>query len=68
MIRSNLRVVMAQRAINQAKLNERSGVSLPTIGKLFRNETKQVDLDVLNKLCRTLECQPGDILKMEDDE
>lgn len=67
MIRSNLRVVMAQRAINQAKLNEISGVSLPTIGKLFRNETKQVDLDVLNKLCRTLECQPGDILKMEDD-
>ncbi|HBF6235854.1 TPA: helix-turn-helix transcriptional regulator, partial [Clostridioides difficile] len=42
------------------------GASSTTIAKLSSN--KNVSLDVIDKICKALDCQPGDIMEYEDDE
>ena len=39
------------------------GASSATMSKLRQN--KQVSLDVLQRICDTLDCQPGDIMENE---
>lgn len=36
-------------------------LSLPTVAKLSKNE--YVSLEVIDKLCEHLECQPGDLIE-----
>jgi len=38
-----------------------AGISSPTLAKLSKNQT--VDGKVLERLCSTLQCQPGDVIE-----
>ena len=49
------------------ELSTRSGVNKTTIYALYNNKLKRIDLDVLDRICKTLNCQPGDILRWEPD-
>ncbi len=44
------------------KLRQESGVSYPTLLGLYYSRTGRYDAAVLEKLCRALRCQPGDLL------
>lgn len=44
------------------RLRKESGVSYPTLLGLRDSKTKMFRADVLEKLCRTLSCEPGDLL------
>ncbi len=68
MIRCRLRVLLAEQEINQTELSDRSGISRPTIGALFHNQSQMVSLKVLDAVCEALECQPGDLLQRDNDE
>ena len=43
-----------------------SNISTSTLAKLSANE--KVSLDVIEKICRALNCQPGDIMEYVDTE
>ena len=50
-----------------AKLSERVGITMANISILKNGKAKAIKIDTLNKICKALECQPGDILEWRDD-
>lgn len=48
-------------------LAKETGLRYATLHRLATKEVEKVDLRVLEKICRALECKPGDLLKMVDD-
>lgn len=68
MIKIKLKSVSADRMIMQKDLVESTGIRQPTLSALNNNTARHIPIDVLDKLCRELKCQPGDLLEyMEDD-
>ncbi|MBO5165781.1 MAG: Fic family protein [Lachnospiraceae bacterium] len=51
------------RGMNKTGLREKTGISTATLAKLSKNET--VGMDVLERICACLRCQPGDIMSFE---
>ena len=58
--------LLNRRGITKEELRLKIGASSTTIAKLSSN--KNVSLDVIDKVCKALNCQPGDIMEYEDDE
>lgn len=73
-IRVNLDRVLLDRRMSLTELSERVGVTIANLSILKTGKAKAVRFSTLDALCRTLECQPGDLLvyepgpPMEDDE
>ena len=63
MIRINLDVMLARRKMSLTELSERVGVTLANVSILKTGKAKAVRFTTLDALCRTLDCQPGDILE-----
>lgn len=63
MIKSKLKVVLADRDMNQKELAEVTGIRPPTISAIAVGSIKQVPIDVMDRICAALDCQPGDIFK-----
>lgn len=51
--------MLVDKKMNKSELREKAGISSSTLAKLGKNEV--VSLDVLEKICSTLECDLGDI-------
>ena len=70
MIRWRLRVLMAEKNINNKSLAKLTGLHPTTISRLKNtDELKQVSGDVLNSLCNALVCTPNDLIEftLDDD-
>ncbi len=61
----NLFRMLETRGLSKTALREKTGISTSTLAKLSKNEN--VGMDVLEKLCIALSCQPGDILSYSVD-
>ena len=48
-------------------LAERAGVHYVTISGIWKNASKRVDLETLDKLCKALDCEPGDLFERVPD-
>lgn len=64
----NIDVMLARRKMSVTELSERVGITIANMSILKNGKAKAVKLDTLNKICRALECQPGDILEYKEDE
>jgi putative transcriptional regulator len=67
MIKIHLSRVLGERRISQRQLAEMSGVRPNTINILYNEKIQRIDLDILNRICKALECQPGDLLEYISD-
>ena len=67
MIVINLDVMLAKRKVSVTELSERLGITMATVSILKNGKAKAVKLETLNKICRILDCQPGDILEYVPD-
>ncbi len=68
MIRWRLRVIMAEKNINNKTLAEMTGLNPVTISRLKNtDELKQISGHVLNQLCSVLECTPNDLIQFTPD-
>lgn len=63
MIIVNIDVMLAKRKMSVTELSERVGITLANISILKNGRAKAIRLDTLDKICRALDCQPGDILE-----
>lgn len=61
----NLDVVMSQRKIKSKDLAARIGITEPNLSLLKSGKVKGIRFNTLVKICKELECQPGDILAYE---
>lgn len=68
MIRIKLKAVLAEKGIKQKDLVEMTGIRQPTLSGMNNNSVKHIPLDVLDKLCTVLDCQPADLLEFVPDE
>lgn len=48
-----------------SELSRKSHVSRPTLYKWISGDVDRIELDVLDKLCDALKCEPQDIIKIE---
>lgn len=53
--------------INIKRVSEETGLSYPTTHEWLRGIVRRVDIEVLEKWCKYLGVQPGDILTYEED-
>ena len=68
MIRVDLDVMLARRKMSVTELSQIVGVTLPNISILKNGRAKAIRLETLDKICRALDCQPGDLLEYRMDE
>jgi putative transcriptional regulator len=70
-VNSHFRVLVAQKELREKRrigirvIVEECGASRSAVERLLNNTIKQVPLDDLASICDWLNCQPGDILKLE---
>ena len=66
----NIDVMLAKRKMSVTDLSEKVGITMAIISILKNGKAKAFKVDTLNKICRALDCQPGDILEYvpSDDE
>lgn len=67
MIVINIDVMMAKRKISLTELSEQVGITLANMSVLKTGKAKAVRLETLDKLCKALRCQPGDLLEYRQD-
>lgn len=68
MIIINIDVMLAKRKMSVTELSERVGITIANISVLKNGRAKAVKIDTLDKICRALRCQPGDLLEWRADE
>lgn len=66
MIVINIDVMLAKRKMSVTELSERVGITLANTSVLKNGKAKAIKIETLNKICKALECQPGDILEWRD--
>lgn len=63
-----LDVMIARRKISSKELAARIGITEANLSLLKRGHVKGVRFETLARLCRELDCQPGDLLEYEEDD
>lgn len=59
----NLDVMMAKRKIGLTELSKDVDITMANLSILKNNKAKAIRLSTLDAICKTLNCQPGDILE-----
>lgn len=62
-IKFKVKVMLAIREMTQKDLAERTGIRPPTISAICNNSAKHLPIDVLDKMCEVLDCQPADLME-----
>ena len=63
MIIINLDVMLAKRKMSLTELSEKVGITMANLSILKKGKAKAIRFTTLEKICKVLECQPGDILE-----
>ncbi|MBR7090797.1 MAG: helix-turn-helix transcriptional regulator [Lachnospiraceae bacterium] len=59
----NIDVMLAKRKMSVSELADRVGITVANMSILKTGKAKAVKVDTLCKLCKALDCQPGDLLE-----
>ena len=62
-----LDVMMARRRMSLNDLADRVGITNVNLSKIKNNKVNAIRFSTLAAICEALECEPGDILKIETD-
>ncbi|NJN11927.1 MAG: helix-turn-helix transcriptional regulator [Richelia sp. RM2_1_2] len=55
------------KGLSQNELARRTGYSLQNIQKIEQGRAASITFDALDRFCKVLECQPGDLLEWQPD-
>lgn len=61
----NLDVMLAKRKMSVTELSEKVGITMANLSILKNGKAKAIRFSTLEAICRTLNCQPGDILEFK---
>lgn len=62
----NVDVMMAKRKMSSQELAEKIGITAANLSVLKTGKAKAVRFSTLEAICKTLNCQPGDILEYRE--
>jgi putative transcriptional regulator len=66
-IKVNLDLLLLQRKMSLTELSETVGITLANLSILKRGKAKAIRFTTLVAICEALECEPGDILELEQE-
>ncbi len=61
----NIDVMLAKRKMSVSELADKVGITLANMSILKTGKAKAIKVDTLCKLCKALDCQPGDLLEYQ---
>ena len=67
MIRIKLSEVLGRKKMTRKKLAELANVRPNTIGDMYNEKVRKIDLDTLDRICAVLKCNISDLLKYKDE-
>lgn len=62
----NIKHIMDEKNISRYELAKRIGVTYPTITALYNGTSTSIKFEILEALCKELECTPNDIVESDD--
>ena len=68
MIEIDLDILLAMRKMTSLELAEKIGITQANLSILKTGKAKAIRFSTLEAICKTLNCQPGDIIKYTDKE
>ena len=67
-IRIELDLMLAKKKMRSNELADKVGITQQNLSILKTGKAKAIRFSTLEALCKHLECQPGDILRFEEEE
>ena len=64
----NVDVVLAKRKMKLKELSAATGITIQNLSILKTGKARAIRFSTLDAICKTLQCQPGDILEFREDE
>lgn len=62
-IKINLDLLLVQRKMKLTELAEQVGITLANLSILKQGKARAIRFTTLDAICRTLNCQPGDLIE-----
>lgn len=59
--------VMRKRGMSLGDLAEQVGITNVNMSRIKTGKVKAIRFSTLDAICRVLECEPGDVIKYEED-
>lgn len=66
-VKVNLDLLLLQRKMSLTELSEEVGITLANLSILKRGKAKAIRFSTLVAICEALQCEPGDILQLEQE-
>lgn len=63
MITIRLKEIAEAKGFNQSQVQRQTGLTMGQVRRYWHNETEEVKLSALDKICALLDCEPGDLIK-----
>ena len=61
-IEVNLDLMMVKRKMSLTELSEKVGITMANLSILKQGHARAIRFSTLEKICESLDCQPGDLL------
>lgn len=62
----NIKTKLDEKGISRYELAQRIGVTYPTITSIYKGESTSVKFDILEAICKELDCSLDEILIFDD--
>jgi putative transcriptional regulator len=66
-IQINLDLMLVKRKMTLTELSEKVGITVQNLSILKQGHARAVRFSTLDAICKTLGCQPGDVLSYQED-
>lgn len=66
-IKINISRMLGERKMNMRELAEKTGIRPSTISNLYYEETKRIEIEQIDALCKALNCTVSDIFEYVED-
>lgn len=63
MIENRVSAYMGIKRVERRDIVKLTGINRHTMYNIYKNKTKGIDFDTLNKLCFALDCTPNDLFR-----
>ena len=62
----NIKDLLDKKQISRYELSKRIGVTYPTVTALYNGTSTSIKFEILEAICKELECTPNDIIESDD--
>lgn len=67
-MRLSIQNKLKEKNMTRYELAKKIGVTYPTIDKIYKGESTSIKFDILESICKELDCSPIEILDSDDDQ